>query len=54
MTKEQAVTKLMREYHAGEKWRDFFERTVESLVGPGDFVTNEIFENIKTYLNNYT
>lgn len=54
MTKEQAVERLMQEYRAGDKWRSFFERTVESLVGPGDIVTNENFDMIKTYLTNYT
>ncbi len=54
MTKDQATRKLMQEYRAGEKWRGFFERTVEELVGPGDFVSNENYEIIRTYLNNYT
>jgi len=54
MTKKEVVDKLMSLYMAEEKWRDFFEKTVDELNGEGKIVTEETYNNIRKYIANLT
>ena len=51
MTKKQAADYIVSLYPRGESYRSWFEQTIESMVGDGNFVSKDMLDRLVRYFN---